>query len=237
MSRVLIALLASICFATAWLCGAAAACAGDADQSPAPLVFEYHIQHPLYGDVGTYTNRITKSGDTTEVLTSVHVSVKILGAVLYQEVSNRTEHWRDGRLVGFESKTDKDGQTYDVNGKADGDAFAVTGPAGTFTAPADVQPPNPWSVDCLKSSAMLSSMSGKIFAARVIDQGTDMLSIDGQRYRTQKYEIDTDRPHTVWFNDAGVPLQIESDEEGQPVRLVLTNPPEQSQAMATFPRR
>jgi len=64
-----------------------------------------------------------------------------------------------------------------------------------------------------------------------------MLSIAGQRYRTQKYEIDTDRPHIVWFDDAGVPLQIESDEEGQPVRLVLTNPPGQSQAMVTLPHR
>src|SRR5215469_9385613 len=131
MSRRLIALLA-----LSWLCAAVPARAGDLAPSagyPAPLVFEYQIQHPLYGNVGTYTNKIIKSGDTTEVLTSVHVSVKILGAELYSEVSNRTERWRDGRLVGFESATDKDGQHYDVTGKADGDQFAITGPAGTFT--------------------------------------------------------------------------------------------------------
>jgi uncharacterized protein DUF6134 len=234
MSRVLIVLLT-----LPWLCAAASARAGDAAPAPvtaAPLVFEYRIEHPLYGDVGTYINKIIKSGDTTEVLTSVRVSVKIFGAELYHEISDRTEHWRDGRLVGFNSVTDKDGKTYDVTGKAEGNTFAITGPAGTFTGPADVQPPNPWSVDCLKSTAMLSSMSGRIFAARIVAQGTDMLSIDGQRYRTQKYEIDTDRPHTVWFNNAGVPLQIESDEDGQPVRLVLMHDPEHAKAMATVPQ-
>ncbi len=229
MTRMLLALF------TLWSLGTAIAPARADDA--APLVFQYQIRHPLYGDIGTYTNKITKSGDSTEVLTSVQVTVKVFGAVLYREVSNRTEHWRDGRLVGFQSVTDKDGKTYDVSGKADGERFAITGPEGTFLAPADVQPPNPWSASCLKSRAMLSSVSGRIFPARIVDQGSDVLSIAGQRMRAQKYEIDTDRPHTVWFSDAGYPLQIESDEDGQPVRLVLTHYPERAQTVAAATRR
>ena len=217
--------------ALSWLFAVAPAYAAD----NGPLVFEYRIEHPLYGDIGTYINKIVKTGDTTEVLTSVRVVVKVFGAVLYREMSDRTEHWRNGRLIDFDSVTNKDGKTYDVNGKADGEAFSITGPDGTFTAPADVQPPNPWSESCLKSNAMLSSVSGRIYAAKILPQGTDTLSIAGQRYRTQKYEIDTDRPHTVWFNDAGYPLQIESNEEGQPVRLVLTHYPDQAQTVAAVP--
>jgi hypothetical protein len=228
MRQVLFALLA-----LSWATAAAPARAVDGP----PLVFEYQIQHPLYGDIGTYINKITRSGDTTEVLTSVQVRVKAFGAVLYREASERAEHWRNGRLVGFQSVTDKDGKTFDVSGKAEGDSFAITGPEGTFTAPADVQPPNPWSVSCLKSSAMLSSMSGRIFSAKVIDEGPEVLPVAGQRVRTHKYEIDTDRPHTVWFNDAGVPLQIEADEDGQPVRLVLTHYPDQAQTMAAIRQR
>ncbi len=228
MSRILLALFA------VWSLGATApARAEDAT----PLVFEYQIRHPLYGDIGTYINKIIKSGDTTEVLTSVRVKVTAFGAVLYREASDRTEHWRNGRLVGFQSVTDKDGKSYDVSGKADGERFAVTGPEGTFIAPADVQPPNPWSARCLKSTAMLSSMSGRIFSARITAQGPETLSIGGERFRTQKYEIDTDRPHIVWFNDAGIPLQIESNEEGQPVRLVLTHYPDQAQTVAAATQR
>lgn len=228
MSRILLALLA--------LWSLVATAPARADET-APLVFEYQIRHPLYGNIGTYINKIIKSGDTTEVLTSVRVMVKVFGAVLYREVSDRTEHWRNGRLVGFQSVTDKDGKTYDVSGKADGERFAITGPEGSFSAPADVQPPNTWSASCLKSTTMLSSISGRIFSARIIDQGAEMLSVDGRRFRTQKYEIDADRPHTVWFNDAGIPLQIESDEEGQPVRLVLTHYPEQAQSVAAATSR
>ncbi|HTP84112.1 MAG TPA: DUF6134 family protein [Alphaproteobacteria bacterium] len=228
MTRVLIALVA--------LWSLAAVAPVRAEDVP-PLVFEYQIQHPLYGDIGTYTNTITRSGDTTEVSTSVQVKVKAFGAVLFREASKRTEHWHEGRLVGFQSVTDKDGKTYDVSGKADGDSFAITGPEGSFVAPADVQPPNPWSASCLTSSAMLSSMSGRIFSAKVVDQGQEMLSVAGQRFRTRKYEIDTDRPHTVWFNEAGIPLQIESDEDGQPVRLVLMHYPDQAQTVASIPER
>src|SRR5579883_1292501 len=122
MSRIVIALLA--------LSSLAVMAPARGEDVP-PLVFQYQIEHPLYGDIGTYINTIIKSGDTTEVSTSVHVQVKAFGAVLYREASQRTEHWRAGRLVGFQSVTDKDGKTYDVRGKAEGDGFAITGPAGS----------------------------------------------------------------------------------------------------------
>lgn len=203
---------------------------------PAPLVFQYQIEHPIYGDIGTYTNSIVKAGAQTTVHTSVRVLVKVLGMVLYREVTERTEQWQGDRLASFRSVTLKNGRTYDVSGAAQGDAFMVTGPDGTFRAPADVQPPNPWSARCLKSNAMLSSLSGRIFPARIIDRGQDSLSLVGHTYRAHEYEIVTDRSHLVWFDPDGVPLQIESTEEGQPVRLVLTHQPEKAQVIASAPR-
>jgi hypothetical protein len=202
-----------------------------------PLVLEYRIESPVYGDIGSYTNSIEKAGRSTTVHTTVHVLVKVLGIVMYRGDTARTEHWQGDRLISFRSATQKNGRTYDVTGEAQGGAFVVTGPAGTFHAPADVQPPNPWSARCLKSNAMLSSLSGRIFPAHIRDRGQDVLSVAGQKYRAHEYQITTDRPHLVWFDDLGVPLQIEATEEGQPVRLTLSRYPEPAQiAAAGTPR-
>lgn len=198
----------------------------------APLVFQYRIEHPTYGDIGTFTNTIVKTDGTTDVQTRVRVAVKLLGATLFREVSDRTEQWRDDRLVSFHGVTNKDGRRFEVTGEARGDRFVVNGPDGTFVAPADVQPPNPWSARCLKSGTMLSSLSGRVFAAHVLDRGQDVVVIGGQRHRVHKYEIDTDRTHVVWFDDRGVPLRIDSVEDGEPVRLVLTEYPDQPDAIA-----
>ena len=84
---------------------------------------------------------------------------------------------------------------------------------------------------------MLSSISGKVFRARVIDRGTELITVAGQQFQTHKYEVDTDRPHTIWFDDLGVPLQIESTERGDPVRLVLTRYPDDAEAIAAAPPR
>ncbi len=228
VSRILVAAIAIACLQAL---APARASAGT------QLVFEYRIEHPTYGDIGTFINRITKAGTTTDVQTSVRVAVKFFGATVYREISDRTERWLGDRLVAFHGVTDKDGERFEVNGQAQGGKFVVTGRDGTFTAPADVQPPNPWSASCLKADTMLSSVSGRVFAAHVIDRGEDLVTVAGQKYRAHKYEVDTDRPHTVWFDDRGLPLQIESIERGDPVRLVLTHYPDEMQALASVPAR
>lgn len=204
---------------------------------PAPLVLQYRIEHPIYGDIGSYTNSIIRAGDTITVHTSARILVKVLGIVLYRETTDRTERWQGGRLMSFHSATDKNGRASNVTGAADGNAFVVKGPAGTFRAPADVQPPNVWSARCLRADTMLSSVSGRVFRARIVDHGQATVPVDGQNRSAHEYEVMTDRPHDVWFDDAGVPLQIKSIEEGQPVRLVLTHYPDQGTLIAAAPPR
>ncbi|HEX9462745.1 MAG TPA: DUF6134 family protein [Alphaproteobacteria bacterium] len=192
----------------------------------APLTLEYRVKHPTYGDIGSYTNIIERSGDSVRVQTVVRIAVKVFGATLYREDADRTEHWKDGRLVYFHGITNKDGKRLEVTGEASGDRFAITGPEGTYLAPADVQPPNPLSPDCLRADTMMSSVSGKVYPAQVRDNGEETVLVAGQSRRAHKYGIDTDRQHWVWFDDQGVPVMLESIERGDHVRLTLTRYPE-----------
>lgn len=192
----------------------------------APLTLEYRVKHPTYGDIGSYTNVIERTAEGVRVQTAVRIAVKVFGATLYREEADRTEHWKNGRLVYFHGITNKNGKRLEVTGEASGNQFAITGPEGTYLAPADVQPPNPWSPDCLRADTMMSSVTGKVYPARVRDNGEEIVTIAGQARRAHRYGIDTDRPHTVWFDERGVPVMLESVERGDTVRLVLSGYPE-----------
>jgi hypothetical protein len=219
VARILGIVMLSVCVYVGVLSGARPAVA-------APMTYEYRVKHPTYGDIGSYTNIIERGADGVHVQTIVRIAVKILGATMYRENADRSELWKDGRLAYFHSITTKNGKRAEVSGEAQGDKFVINGPEGTYVAPAKVQPPNPWSSDCLNSDVMMSSVTGQLYQAQIRDDGEETVTIAGQPRHTRKYEIDTDRSHTIWFDDKGVPVILQSIEEGDPVRLVLTRYPE-----------
>ena len=106
--------------------------------------YEYKIEHPRYGDIGTYANVVRAVGDVYEIETELHVAVKVLGIVMHREDAKRTERWQGDRLVSFEGVTITNGDRLEISGQAQGDHFVVTTPAGKITAPASVHPSNPW---------------------------------------------------------------------------------------------
>lgn len=68
---------------------------------------EYTIKHPVYGEIGTYSNLIEPAADGGLTVTSrLDVTVTIIGITAHREHSLRHERWQDGRLVAFSSTTE-----------------------------------------------------------------------------------------------------------------------------------
>jgi hypothetical protein len=78
----------------------------------------YRVKHATYGDIGTYSNTVERTGDTTTVLTEAHFKVSLLGIVLHREDARRTERWRGDRLVFFHGVTTKNGQPVELRGES-----------------------------------------------------------------------------------------------------------------------
>jgi Domain of unknown function (DUF6134) len=196
----------------AWPCGASA-------QTVRDMV--YKVVHATYGDIGTYANQVITSGDTTTVKTTVHLAVKVLGIVMHRENDERTEQWRNHRLVAFHSVTDKNGTTVVVDGRADGDKFLITSPRGTFTAPATVQPANPWSLACLRSTTMMRVDTGKVEPVRVLGGQAATVNVDGTSVATREYQIDSGQKYRIWFNQQGIPVKFTVDDDSGKVTFSL----------------
>jgi Family of unknown function (DUF6134) len=193
-----------------------------AQQAAAQQVYEYRIEHPKYGDIGTYTNVITRNGDTTEVKTSLRVAVRFLGIVVYRQEAERSEHWQGGRFVGFDGVTTTNGDKIAVHGATERDHFVITSPQGIVAAPPDIHPSNPWSLQVLmNTNVMMSTKTGKVYDVRVSGRTEDNVKFDGVPRQLFRYDIFTDKQQAVWVNERGVVIAFRAMENGTPVNFVL----------------
>ena len=189
--------------------------------APATRDLVYKVTHSTYGDIGTYSNIVQTNGDTTTVTTTVHLTVKVLGIVMHREDDQRTEEWKNNRLVAFHGVTDKNGDKIVVSGKAHDDSFVITTPSGTYAAPASVHPANPWSMASLQSTTMMQVDTGKVNPVSVQGGGETTVDIDGAKVAAREYEIDGQKRSRVWIDGQGVPIKFTVDDDTGVVSFTL----------------
>jgi hypothetical protein len=187
----------------------------------AQQVYEYRIEHPTYGAIGTYTNTVEQTGDRTEVVSSLHVLVKVFGLVVFREDAERTELWQNDMFTSFQGVTTTNGNRIEIHGEARDGGFVITSPAGISVAPANVHPSNPWSLKIFNTDVMMSTKSGKLFDVRLVGSVEKSVTFDGIIEKLHQYDVDGEQRQIVWLNDSGVTIAFRILESGAPVDFVL----------------
>jgi len=213
---------ALILFAGAMLGAAVLAAPADAARE----VYTYRVIHPTYGEIGTYTNTVDRSGDDATIQTELKVAVRKIGIVVYRQEARRAEHWRHDRLMSYESVTVTNGDKLEVRGEARGNGFAITTPSGTVMAPGNVHPSNPWSAMVLKTDYMMSTKTGRLTHVQVKGGQEQPVALAGATMRLRQYEIISDKQQFVWLDSRGTPVAFRTEEDGAPVDFVLASPQE-----------
>jgi len=214
--------------ALAWLVGALsfAALLGLSPASPVAaatgLQLTYRVTHAVFGDIGTYTNTVESTGDGATVLTRAHFEVSMLGVRMYREDTESTERWQGNRLVSFHGVSDKGDGRAEVKGEARGDNFVITSPRGTVTAPASVQPANPWSANFLGSNTIMHPDTGRVEQVRVSGGEQTTVKIDGASIPARKYDVDGKPRYSVWLDARGVPMMFAIDDDTGKITFTLS---------------
>ena len=188
----------------------------------AQQVLEYTVKHPVFGDIGSYTNVIETTSDGIVVTSRLEVTVKLIGLVAHRELSLRREQWRAGRLVAFRSTTEKNGERTELRGEARDGGFVMQTLHGTYVAPAHVLPSNPWSIDMLRSGPLLSTRDGTLMTARVTSGPSETITRGGRPEQLRRFDIESNKREFVWVDSQNVPIAFRTEEGGSPVDFVLT---------------
>ena len=183
--------------------------------------FIYHVNHSVFGDIGTYTNTVEPTRDGAMVKTQAHFEVKMLGVRMHREDAERTERWQGNRLVAFRGVTDKGDGPVEVKGEARGNNFIISSPQGTITAPGSVHPANPWSSNFLHSNTMMRPDTGKLEQVRIGSGQETAVKLDSANVPAVKYELDGSSKYTVWLDDRGVPVKFLVDDDTGKVTFTL----------------
>lgn len=187
-------------------------------------ILTYNVEHPKYGDIGTYTNAVSQNGNNVDVRTELHIAVKMIGIPLFHQDATRDERWQNQRLVGFKSQTDDNGTNIAVTGKADGTHFVINSSSnGNLTAPEQVHPSNPWAPFVLKTDTMMSTKTGKVSPVIVKDTGEFLVTFDGRQMRAHQWFVDDDKHQVVWIDEKGVVVAFQTEEQGAAINFVLKN--------------
>jgi hypothetical protein len=201
------------------LYGTTAACGAE--------TYSYTVRHPSFGEIGTYTDRVDRSGGDVRIETTVHVAVRALGLVLHREDAERTEIWHDGRLAEFHGVTTTNGTRVEIQGAAQRDGFVVSSPGGIAVAPLDIVPSDPWQASRGGSAAgcdgvMMSTRTGRFEPVQVTGGATERISVDGLEIPVRHYIIATDKQQDVWVDRRGIPIAFRSMENGTPIDFQLS---------------
>jgi uncharacterized protein DUF6134 len=190
----------------------------------ATQVLTYNVEHPTYGNIGTYTNTVSQTGKNASVRTDLHITVKMIGIPMFHQDASRDEQWQDQRLVGFRSQTDDNGTNIAVTGKADGTNFVINSSSnGNLTAPRQVHPSNPWAPFVLQTDVMMSTKTGKISPVIVKDTGEVMVTFDGRTMKVHQWFVDDEKHQVVWIDERGVVVAFQTEEQGSAINFVLKN--------------
>jgi hypothetical protein len=196
-----------------FIAGAGHACAAE--------VYSYTIEHPTYGNIGTYTDTIEKSGDTIRIDTQLRVAVKVLGIVMHREEADRTELWKSDRLVSFHSVTTTNGQPIEVRGEARDNGFVITSPTGTVVAPANIYTSSPWSTRRPNTGVMMSTKTGRVETVQTIGGEQTLVPVLGSEVPARHYQFITDKHQDVWLDGSGIPVRFRTEVAGKPIDFVL----------------
>jgi len=186
-----------------------------------PQVYEYRVEHPLYGEIGTYTNVVDQAGDRVDVHSNLHVAVKFLGIAVYRQDVDSAEHWENGRLVTFHSATTTNGEQTEVSGAAQEEGFMITRPTGTALAPANVYPSNPWSTNILDTNMIMSTKTGKLFNVHLGTTEEKLVVVHGQQALLREYQVVGEKRQVLWLDEQGTPVGFRTEEDGTPIDFVL----------------
>jgi hypothetical protein len=188
-----------------------------------PQVYTYSVVHPIYGDIGTLTDTIDRSPETTRINARLRIAVTLLGIVVSRQETDTTEIMHGDHLISLQSVTEKDGRHFEVHGEAQGDRFVVNATSGSFAGPTTIAPSDPWVLKRTGEQTVVFTDTGRITKMYISGGDSDTVSVNDASVSARHFVVMGDTRQEVWLDDRDVPIMFRTVEDGTAIDFVLQN--------------
>ena len=139
--------------------------------------------------IGKHIFSFKRENDQLAVESEINFQIKKLGIVLYKYNVKGTEHFKDGKLIKFNSKTDQNGKEKYVNINLEGDELVIDGSSFKGKVSSEYLLGTWWNHSIVKAEAQISAVSGRIIKQKVTFLGKENLIIGGKSYNTLHFNF------------------------------------------------
>jgi len=160
--------------------------------------------------IGKHIFSFKNDGDILYVESEINFEIKKLGVVLYKYHVKGIEHYKDGELIKFNSKTNQNGKEKYVNLVLNEKKLHIDGSSFKGEVSTDYLLGTWWNHSIVEADAQISAVSGRIIKQKVTFLGKETLILGNKSYEALHFNFSsTDeslskdkRLNTdVWYDD------------------------------------
>jgi hypothetical protein len=176
--------------------------------------------------IGSHMLSFAHRGDDLIVDISINLVVEVAWVPVFRYEHHNHEVWRDGRLIGLESRTNDDGRKFAVSARKLGDHILIEGNEGTIEAPADLLTTSYWHPKTPDRDRLLDTQEGAIVRVHHAPRGTETLNVAGRTIDARRYDATGDLDLTVWYSLDHVWCGLQFDARGEEVHYRAVDVPD-----------
>jgi hypothetical protein len=168
-------------------------------------------------EIGTHRfDLLDKGVGERQLISQARMAVKVLFVTAYTYDHHDVEHWSGDCLSKLASKTDDNGDKYQVDVKREGAATVVQTLEGTRSLGDCVLTFAYWNPAMLKQTRLLNSQDGEHVEVKITDAGADPIVVRGVKTPARRYELrSTNQKLSIdlWYSPNDEWLALESKTE------------------------
>jgi hypothetical protein len=193
------------------------------DMSAASGVMRFRVDRGG-GDIGTHEIRFERAAHgRIKVAVDIDLAVTFGPFTVYSYTHRNRTVWSDGRILHLSTRTDDDGDVFEVEAtrRDDGDLEVSTKRGMTTTAPADILPTTYWLTATPEQTQLLNTQKGNVAAVTAESLGERSQRVPGGRVTARGYKMTGDVQAHIWYDPDGRWVGLSFDGKGKRVTYTL----------------
>ncbi len=173
--------------------------------------------------IGTYQVNLIEKGEVSQVEILVSLDVKLLFLSVYRYEHQNTETWSDGCLQTIVSRTDDNGELYELEGTKRSDNLQLRIGKDEAVLPGCVRSFAYWQPELLKDERLLNSQTGEYQIVSVTEMGNERVEIGSTLVDSRRLQLTTDKDVIdLWYSKDGRWVALQSrTRSGQTLRYEI----------------
>ena len=151
--------------------------------------------------IGSHRMAFLRDGTDFIARTDIDVRVRVLGLTAFRYRLKAEETWRDGWLVGLRSRTNDDGDRYELEGERSEGALRLRVNGRRMSVSGYVLTSSLWHRDTPREQALLDIAKGRVRLIKGVLEGEEQVPVEGGKVTAKHYSITGELRRDVWYDD------------------------------------